>query len=121
MLNKISSMIPAKKPGTQDSSPVLKGSTAAIQTVTKLTDSEIATIKEETGKVIKRAATAMLAGDKNGLLNELDESTKAQLGDGLDLSSPNASKVATALSNAKVPEVYPGSVLYNMHLDSDTD
>lgn len=120
LISKITSILPKKKSGASDNTPVRTTSTQTVQTITNLTDGEIAAIKDETSKVVKRAAAAMKSGDKNGFLNELDPALKAQLGNSLDLSSPKASSVATAMSNAKVIELRPGFVLYEMKVDSAT-
>jgi len=85
-----------------------------------LDEKTIAAIKEETNKVIKKASEAMLSGNVEGLLNELESSLKAQLAGDLNLSAPKTAAVAEALSNAKVTEVYPDMVFYEMAIDSET-
>lgn len=77
-------------------------------------------VEQQTGEVIGRAADAISSGNQQAFLEELEESLRLQTGGELNLSSPGAPALALGLENAKVIEVYPDIVFYEMSMDSET-
>jgi hypothetical protein len=114
-------MIPAPLACRGFDVPVIRSSHGTSPHTTIQSDEfDEATSREETMKVVKKAADAISHGNKKALMNELDESTVYQLDGDLDLSVPGAKLLADGLRNAKAVEVHPYIVFYEMTIQSET-
>lgn len=75
---------------------------------------------EESKNVIMMAAQALKKNDVKSFMKFFTNDTVTQVGDEFSIPPEDASKVAEALKNARVVEVYPLIVLYEMEIDERT-
>jgi hypothetical protein len=76
-------------------------------------------VLKETQAVVNGIVENITAGDVEGVLEKIEESTRLQLGD-LDLSSHEAKKLAEAISSAKPVQVDSTIVFYETIVEGET-
>ncbi|MBM3131688.1 MAG: hypothetical protein FJZ95_01475 [Chloroflexi bacterium] len=64
--------------------------------------------------------SAIESGDTAALLSLIEENVRLQIGEGIDLTSPEAQELARALAGAKPVKAYPGIVFYETTLGGET-
>jgi hypothetical protein len=76
-------------------------------------------ILKETQAFIKQFTKDLSEGNTEAVLKQLDPSTRLQIGDSLDLSSPGAKKLSEAISTAKSTQVNLNIVFYESRIDEE--
>ncbi|MDD5093793.1 MAG: hypothetical protein PHV74_05360 [Dehalococcoidia bacterium] len=74
----------------------------------------------DTQAVTTEIVTAIEAGDTAALLSRIEENVRLQIGEELDLTSPQVKELARALAEAKPVKAYPGIVFYETALGGET-
>lgn len=77
-------------------------------------------ILKETQAIITQFSKDLTEGKTEAVLNQIDSSTRLQIGDSLDLTSPGAKKLAEAISKAKSTQVNAIIVFYESTIDAET-
>lgn len=77
------------------------------------------TVIKEAQKSLTLFSDNLAGGKVEKVLEMLDASARDQVGDQLDLSSPETQKLATAISAAKVQEAFNGIVYFSTVIDGE--
>jgi hypothetical protein len=94
-----------------------KSTPSAISNSDKLDEQAIL---KETQAFIDQFSKDLSAGKTEAVINHLDSSTRLQIENSLDLSSPEAKKLAEAISSAKSTQVNATIVFYETTADGET-
>jgi hypothetical protein len=77
-------------------------------------------ILKATKAFIEQFTKDLSEGKTEAVLKQLDSSTRLQIGDSLDLTSPRSKKLAEAISKAKYTQVNLYIVFYESTIDGET-
>jgi hypothetical protein len=102
--------------------PVTTPTNSNLPTATQVTlvaQVDEKSILKETQAFIAQFAKDLTEGKTEAVLKQIDSSTRQQIGDSLDLTSPGAKKLAEAISKAKSTQVNQNIVFYESMIDGE--
>jgi hypothetical protein len=105
-----------KSPSPAVTNPTKLGEPTAV----KASQIDEKSILKETQAFISQFTKDLSEGKTQAVLNQLESSTRQQIGDSLDLSSSGAKKLAEAISKGKSIQVNPTIAFYESTIDGET-